>query len=119
MDRKTEFKKKRDTIMILMFLVPGIAFIVGSYLASDFLFSTCRGVLIYATAGRKILKNVARAVFYRENLTQDDMELPPTVWEKMIFHNLHIYSLNGVTINLTSTSKSSPSTEKPICTLIN
>ena len=51
MDRKTESKKKRDKIMILMFVVPGMAFIVGSYLAFDFLFSTCRGGLIYAAAG--------------------------------------------------------------------
>ena len=33
MDRKIEFEKKRDTKMILMFIVPGIAFVVGSYLA--------------------------------------------------------------------------------------
>jgi len=51
MDRKTEFKKKRNTKMILMFVVPGIAFVVGSYLAFDFLFSTCRGGLIYTATG--------------------------------------------------------------------
>ena len=51
MDRKTEFKKKRDKKMILMFVVPYIAFMVGSYLAFDFLFSTCRGGLIYTATG--------------------------------------------------------------------
>jgi len=51
MDKTTEFKKKRNTKMILMFVVPGIAFVVGSYLAFDFLFSTCRGGLIYTAAG--------------------------------------------------------------------
>ena len=51
MDKTTGFKKKRNKKMILMFVVPYIAFVVGSYLAFDFLFSTCRGGLIYTAAG--------------------------------------------------------------------